>query len=155
MDSRKFPALMALVGVVVAVGLFLLLKDDTAEKDTELAGGSAPQGQEPPPDHADEGNQEPKPEPKPEQPETPTIEIRDGGPAGGVQELEFSSGDEAGFEVISDVADELHFHGYDAYIDVAPGKPTTFAFEAEIEGVFELESHTTGVLIAEISVVPD
>ena len=82
------------------------------------------------------------------------MEVKDGKPVGGVQELEFESGEEARFEVIADAADELHFHGYDLYIEVGPGKPTEVEFDADIEGLFELESHTTGALLAEVSVVP-
>ncbi|MDQ3571972.1 MAG: hypothetical protein M3383_03825 [Actinomycetota bacterium] len=143
MDSRKLPALFALVGVAVAVVLFLLLKDDTADKDTELSRKAAPQGQQ-------AGLKAPADEPK-----IPMIEIKDGEPVGGVQKLEFPSGQKAVFEITSDVADELHLHGYDRYVDVLAGTPLEFFFEADIEGVFELESHTTGVLIAEISVVPN
>ena len=149
MDSRRVPALFALVGVVVAVGLFLVLKDDTADEDSvttpppaKTAGdGSGGQGKE-------------AEEPKPEKPEIPVIEIEGGGPVGGVQDLEFASGEEATFEVVSDATDELHFHGYDLYIDVKAGKPTEVSFDAELEGRYELESHSTGELLAEISVVP-
>ena len=84
----------------------------------------------------------------------PVVEVEGGEPVGGVQELEFESGEEARFEVVTDAADELHFHGYDLYIDVGPGKPNELKFDADIEGLFELESHTTGELLAEVSVVP-
>jgi hypothetical protein len=154
MDSRRVPALIALVGVIVAVGLFLVLKDDTADEDSTVATTtSAATTDEGPTDGA--GNQqEPEKKPKPEKPEVPVVEIRGGKPVGGVQELEFKSGEEARFEVVADAADELHFHGYDLYIDVTPGKPAEVRFDADIEGLFELESHSTGELMAEISVVP-
>jgi hypothetical protein len=150
MDSRRVPALIAVVGVVVAVGLFLLLKDDTADEDTVTTppAQTASDGSEP-----DEQAQ--KPEPRPEKPDVPQLEIEGGQPVGGVQEIEFESGVEARFEVVTDVADELHFHGYDLYFDVEPGKPNELSFDADIEGLFELESHSTGELLAEISVVPD
>jgi hypothetical protein len=150
MDSRRVPALIALVGVVVAVGLFLLLKDDTADETSTVppANNAANPGSE-----GGEGRKPDKPE-KPPEPELPVVEVRDGKPVGGVQELEFESGEEARFEVVADAADELHFHGYDLYIDVGPGKPTEVKFDADIEGLFELESHTTGELLAEVSVVP-
>lgn len=151
MQSRKLPALIAVFGVVLAVALFLLLKDDTAEKDTEIGGNQAAQPPDPKPD--DKGD-EPKPEPRPEEPEIPQIEIKDGQPFGGVQQIEVMSGETGALEVTSDVDDELHFHVYDAYIGLKAGEPSEFSFKADIEGVFELESHTTGVLIAEISVVP-
>ena len=151
MESRKVPALIALAGVVLAIVLFLVLKDDTAENDTEIGGNQAAQSPDPKPD--DKGD-ESKPEPKPEEPEIPQIEIKGGEPVGGVKEIEVISGETGAFTVTSDVDDELHFHGYDLYIDLKAGKPSEFSFKADIEGVFELESHTTGVVMAEISVVP-
>ena len=51
--------------------------------------------------------------------------------------------------------DELHLHAYDVYLDIVPGKTNELVVEnADIEGVIELESHSTGALLAEISVVP-
>ena len=149
MESRKVPAALALVGIVVAVVLFLVLDDDTADQDTTVATQ---------PTNATENQSKPsganeKPE-KPDEPAIPRVEIEGGEPVGGVQELEFKSGDEARFEVLADAADELHFHGYDITVGLRPGKPKEVSFDAEIEGLFELESHSTGTLIAEISVVP-
>ncbi len=152
MESRKLPALLAVVGVIVAVALFLLLKDDTADTDTEL--GGAPAGEvagKPAKEHSGRGDAKPKPQ----KPAVASIEIKNGEPVGGVADLKFTSGKKATFKATSDVADELHFHGYDAYIDLPAGKTKTYSFAATIEGVFELESHTTGVLVAEISVVPN
>ena len=152
MDSRKVPALIAFAGVVVAVGLFLVLKDDTADEDSTVAPTT-------PAVNADQGEgaadgQKPEKQPRPDEPEVPVVEVKGGEPVGGVQELEFESGEEARFEVVADAADELHFHGYDLYVDVTPGKPAEVKFNADIEGLFELESHSTGELMAEISVVP-
>ena len=41
--------------------------------------------------------------------------------------------------VRADVADEVHFHGYDVFGDVAPGLPAVLKVEALIPGVFEVE----------------
>ena len=150
MDSPKLPALLALVGVVVAVGLFLVLKDDTADEDSVT---NLVPAQDAGPGPADDGRQGGEP-PKPEEPELPLVEVQGGKPVGGVQELEFKSGDSAVFEVRSDEADELHLHGYDLYFDLRAGKPSQISFSASIEGLFDLESHTTGEPLAEISVVP-
>lgn len=152
MDSRKAPALIALVGVVFAVALFLLLKDDTADEDSTVATTAPAESSEQ--DSGAGDGQKPEKPPKPEEPELPIVEVKGGQPVGGVQALEFKSGGEARFEVVADAADELHFHGYDLYIDVTPGKPAEVKFNADIEGLFELESHSTGELLAEISVVP-
>jgi len=56
--------------------------------------------------------------------------------------------------VTSDVADEVHLHGYDLSADVAPGAPATIRFEADAPGRFELELENTGVQIAELEVRP-
>ena len=154
MDSRRVPALIALVGVVVAVVLFLLLKDDTADEDSTVPTTTSAATTDEGPTDGTGNEQEPEKKPKPEEPELPVVEVKNGKPVSGVQELEFKSGEEARFEVVADAPDELHFHGYDLYIDVAPGKPTEVRFDADIEGLFELESHSTGELMAEISVVP-
>jgi hypothetical protein len=43
--------------------------------------------------------------------------------------------------VRSDVADEIHLHGYDIEKEAGPGRPARFRFKANLEGQFELESH--------------
>lgn len=159
MESRRQGLVIAAAGLVLAVVLFVLLSggdDDSAQTD---AGGNAAEQQAPAPGggYGPAPAEDPPPEATEQQPkpEVPTVEIKGGEPVGGVQELEFSSGERAEFAVTSNVADELHFHGYDIYVDVVPGKTERVEFDADIEGLFELESHTTGALFAEISVVPD
>ena len=84
----------------------------------------------------------------------PTIVIRNGEPVGGIKELEYSAGDEIRFEVTSDVADEVHVHGYDLMQDVPAGGTVSFDFPAEIEGIFEAELEGRKEQIAEITVNP-
>ena len=155
MDSRRVPAIIALVGVVVAVGLFLVLKDDTADEDSvttqpaqtsDNGSASGDQGGKP-----EKGG---KPD-KPAKPEVPVIEIKGGQPVGGVAELEVPKGDEIRFIVESDVDEEIHLHGYDVSQDVQAGGKVEFKVPATIEGVFEVELEHSVVPIAEISVVPD
>jgi len=83
-----------------------------------------------------------------------TIVVRDGEPVGGVAELEYSAGDEIRFEVTSDVADEVHVHGYDLMEDVPAGGTVSFDFPAEIEGIFEVELEGRKAQIAELTVNP-
>ena len=47
-------------------------------------------------------------------------------------------------EVTSDVADEVHVHGYDLMQDVTPDGPATVTFDATIPGVFEVELEELG-----------
>ena len=54
--------------------------------------------------------------------------------------------------VTSDVAEHVHVHGYDLFVDVGPGQPATLTFEADIPGVFEIEFEDSGTFIAEIAV---
>lgn len=84
----------------------------------------------------------------------PTVVIRDGEPVGGVEKLEYDAGDEIRFEVSSDVADEVHVHGYDLMEDVSAGGTVSFDFPAEIEGIFEVELEERGEQIAELVVNP-
>jgi hypothetical protein len=84
----------------------------------------------------------------------PTIEIEDGQPVGGIQDLSFTSGDRIQFKVSSDQDWEIHFHGYDVMMDVTPDKPVTFDVAADIEGIFEVEIEDTATQIAEITVNP-
>jgi len=83
-----------------------------------------------------------------------TIAIKNGEPVGGVQRLEYSAGDEVEFSVDSDVADEVHVHGYDLMKDVPAGGSVSFSFPAEIEGIFEVELEGRKEQIAEIRVNP-
>ena len=47
-------------------------------------------------------------------------------------------------QVTSDVADEVHVHGYDLMADVAPDQPATITFDATVPGVFEVELEDLG-----------
>jgi len=86
--------------------------------------------------------------------QVPTVVVRDGEPVGGIEELEYDAGEQIRFEVNSDVADEVHVHGYDLSEDVTAGGTVSFDFPAEIEGIFEIELETRGTQIAELRVNP-
>lgn len=65
---------------------------------------------------------------------------------------EVAVGDTVAIVVTSDVADEVHVHGYDVYADIGPGAPTTVVVEAAIPGVWEVELHDSGSLLLELAV---
>lgn len=88
------------------------------------------------------------------EPSIATIVLRNGSPVGGAQELTYDAGDRIRFRVRSDVSDEIHVHGYDVTQAVPAGGSATFAFPAEIEGIFEVESHEGEEQIAELRVEP-
>jgi cytoskeletal protein RodZ len=87
-------------------------------------------------------------------PATPVVVVSGGKPDGGVKKLTFAKGDTAAFTVRSDVADEVHVHGYDLMKDVKAGGSVTFRFKAKIDGIFEVELEDAGVQIASLKVTP-
>jgi hypothetical protein len=119
------------VAIAVVVVLFIALSggdDDSSSSTGTTSGQSAPQ--------------------------VPTIQIKDGEPVGGIQDLSFNEGDDIRFRVDSDAAWEIHFHGYDIPMDVEAGASVTFDVPATITGVFEVEIEQTATQIAEITVNP-
>jgi hypothetical protein len=83
-----------------------------------------------------------------------TIVVRDGAPVGGVQQLEYSAGEQVRFQVRSNEADEVHVHGYDIEEELPAGGTAKFSFPAELEGIYEVELHHGGEQIAELRVNP-
>jgi hypothetical protein len=61
--------------------------------------------------------------------------------AGGMRRIEAKKGELVRITVESDAADEIHLHGYDITRAVRPAEPARFSFRANIEGIFEVESH--------------
>ncbi|MDT7549192.1 MAG: hypothetical protein QOE84_1586 [Actinomycetota bacterium] len=53
--------------------------------------------------------------------------------------VKVKSGSTVALVVTSDVADEVHFHGYNKMADVTKGGTVTIVFKATIPGVFEVE----------------
>jgi hypothetical protein len=88
-------------------------------------------------------------------PKTTTIGVdSDGAPVGGVEKLTFSKGEQVRFAVRSDVSGDVHVHGYDIEKNVPAGKTVVFSFPADLEGVFDVESHVSEQQIAQLSVSP-
>lgn len=90
----------------------------------------------------------------PAEPAIETIVVRDGAPVGGPAELEYDAGEQIQFRVRSNVADELHIHGYDMTKEIPAGGTVTVSFPADLEGIYEAELHGSGELIAELRVNP-
>jgi hypothetical protein len=96
-------------------------------------------------------------EPAPAEPAEPAVSVvtvKDAKPVGGIQKLKFTKGDQIRFKVVSDTADEIHFHGYDVAQDVKAGGSTTFSVKATIEGRFVVELEDHEQQIAEVEVDP-
>ena len=87
-------------------------------------------------------------------PEAQHIELQfaDGTVAGGVQRVPVALGSTVELSVTSDVADELHLHGYDESAAVPAGGTGTVTFVADIPGIFELELEELGEELATLEV---
>ena len=81
-----------------------------------------------------------EPEPPPE-PAVTRIRIQGGQVVGGPKTVEVARGDAVRLVVAADAPDEIHVHGYDITKNAGPGTPARFVFRADLEGVFEVESH--------------
>ena len=90
----------------------------------------------------------------PSAPAAQTITVVNGQPQGGVKTVSFKKNQQVVLKVQSDVADEIHVHGYDLKKDVTKGGSVTFTFKATIEGRFEVELEDAGTQIANLEVTP-
>ena len=87
-----------------------------------------------------------------EGPRTITVVVKNAVPEGGIERATVAKGDKVVLVVRSDVADEVHLHGYDLSTDVPAGGVGKIAFVANVPGRFEAELEQRGVKIAELTV---
>jgi len=91
---------------------------------------------------------------QPAEPAATRIRVEGGQPAGGVEKITVKTGDTVRLTVTSDAPQEIHVHGYDIIDNAGPGSPARFRFDADIEGVFEVELEGPHTQIAELRVEP-
>lgn len=84
----------------------------------------------------------------------PIVVVEGGEPKDGIEELTYSAGEPIRFRVESDVADEVHFHGYDVGKEIEAGGIVSFDVPATIPGIFEVELEEAKEQIAEVTVEP-
>lgn len=92
-----------------------------------------------------------------EQPPGPTVvrvTVVNGASKGGIVREKIDQGDRVLIVVRSDVADEVHLHGYDISRDVAAGGIARIRLRAKLPGRFEVELENRGIPIAELTVEP-
>ena len=151
MQSNAARAAVAVVSIAAVVILFVVLSGgDDDEGTTTTATAQTTTTTTGKPGKTGSGEKADKPEAS----EVPLITVVGGQPEDGVADLSFDKGDEVAFEVTSDAADEVHVHGYDIEEELSPGKPAEITFPADIEGVFEVELHSSEAQIAQLTVSP-
>ena len=85
---------------------------------------------------------------------TVSIVVENAAPNGGIVRATVDKGDHVVLVVTSDVADEIHLHGYDLSRDVEAGGTARLPFTAAGPGRFEVELEQRGVQIADLTVGP-
>jgi hypothetical protein len=144
---------LAAAAIALAVVLFLVLRPD---------GDDEAQPQPPPPPPPTQTNtptgtdtSPPPPPPPPAPPVTRVnIIVRGGEVLGGVRRVRVDKGRRVLLLIRSDVADEVHLHGYNRSRDLGPGAPARLRFRATLVGRFEVELEDRSFQIAEIEVRP-
>ncbi len=137
---------LALAFAVLVVGFFVARgagEEESASTPAATPTTVRETGGEP---HA---NAAPRGEPRPR---VERLRLRDGAPAGEVRTLRYDDGDTVRLRFSSDVADEVHVHGVDRYVQVPAGGTASMRFRTPGQGIFEIESHTSGELIARLEV---
>ena len=94
----------------------------------------------------------PAPPAKPAADQTIRITYRGGVVSGAGGRVKVKRGSTVAIVVTSDIADEVHLHGYDRSVAVAKGATATLTFTATIPGGFELELEKTGRRLTQIQV---
>jgi hypothetical protein len=161
MNMRDYRLWLIVGGIAAVIVLFFLLRpsDDDEVATTTAATPTAPAETttvietltEKPP-----GVTVTEEQPTVTEPQRPTIDVtvRDGAPVGGIARATVNQGDSVRIVVRSDVADEVHVHGYDLTAAVSPGAPAELTFDASLAGGFEIELEEAGLEIAELRVEP-
>ena len=151
MSRTQRIVLLGLAAVVVVLAIVILPGGDdekassqpVAQTTTQEESAATPSAPTTPAETATSPDTAPEPEPKP-----PLLT------AGDERELEFKKGDTVRFRARHSAAEEVHVHGYDVTKDLQPGKTETISFEADIEGIFEIELEHSGTPIGTLKVEP-
>jgi hypothetical protein len=88
----------------------------------------------------------------PPKPVTVSIVVQNGAPKGGIVRATVNKDGHVVLVVKSDVADEIHLHGYDKKTEVTAGGTARLPFVANIPGRFEVELESRSVQIADLTV---
>ena len=80
------------------------------------------------------------------------LKIAGGKPVRGIAALTANKGDTINLTVTSNVADEIHIHGYDLHKTVGAGGSVAFMFKATIDGNFVIELESRSEQIASLTV---
>jgi heme/copper-type cytochrome/quinol oxidase subunit 2 len=101
---------------------------------------SAPSGTTTPSPAADEGGRRIE------------VDLTAGQATGDTGRIPVGLGESVTLALTSDVADEVHVHGYDLTVELDPGQQAEVTFAATVPGVFEVELHEAGTVLLTLQV---
>lgn len=94
----------------------------------------------------------PAPSPTPDSGRTVTLTVTGRSVQPPPSRVELKKGDRVTLRVTSDRADTVHVHGYDRELPLPAGRPATLTFTADRTGLFEVETHESGLLLTQLVV---
>lgn len=99
----------------------------------------------------------PAPSPSTSRPPASTTDVvavsfADGKAKPGEKRVTVRRGNRVSLEVTSDVADEVHVHGYDRFADLKANGTTTLSFKASKAGLYEVEAEEAGIVLVQLLV---
>jgi hypothetical protein len=150
MGPRQRIVLLLIAAVVLVGGIALAASSGGDDEGDENAGTTPSAQTQPGGGETTEDGEARKPAPKPR---VDTIRIRGGKPVGGEKELKYERGDEIALRFVSDAVGEVHIHGFDKYVAVGKN-PRVTRFKANLEGIFEVEEHGSGEILAKLEIRP-
>lgn len=80
------------------------------------------------------------------------VVVADGTVSPNAEDVKVKQGQTVRVTIRSDVAESIHVHGYDETAAADAGKPGEVTFTADVKGVFEVETHDSGKLVAKLIV---
>ena len=86
--------------------------------------------------------------------EAVVIRVQGGEARGEPKTITVKQGDRVRIRVTVDEPQDIHIHGYELEEAAAPGRPAVFAFRADLEGIFDIETHLTDAHIGKLVVEP-
>ena len=84
--------------------------------------------------------------------DTIRVAVKDGKVTPATHREPVDKGDTVKLVVTTDTADEVHVHGVDVEKETAPGKPVTITFVAKDAGIYEVETHESGLQLLQLEV---
>lgn len=94
----------------------------------------------------------PSPTPSPDDAQVVDVTVAGGEVTGAEPRTQVEVGTKVRLTITSDVADEVHVHGYDLTERLTVGQAVSVEFVADQPGIFEVELHDAGTILTRLQV---